>query len=143
MKITWGSGIAIFYISFMVIILAIVIYSAQFNLNLETEDYYAEELKYQEIIDKKLNANGLELKPKIYKRNGKLTVEFPDNAEIEGTLVMFRASDNRLDRSFAIQLNDSGYQFIEIDDMRQGRWKAKLDWNDGEKEYYLEESVEL
>lgn len=143
MKISWGRGIAIFYMSFMAIILAIVIYAAGFELNLETEDYYAEELKYQEVIDKKMNANELEIKPKVYKKDGKLTIEFPGNSDIEGTLVMFRSSDNRLDQSFALKLNDSGYQFIDIAGMRRGKWKAKLDWNDGQKEYYLEEIIEL
>jgi hypothetical protein len=143
MKLSWGGGIAIFYLAFMAIILAIVIYVAGFELNLETKDYYAEELKYQEVIDKKMNTNELEVKPKVYKKDGKLTIEFPDDIEIEGTLVMFRSSDNRLDKSFALELNDSGYQFIDIAKMRRGKWKAKLDWNDGEKEYYLEESVEL
>lgn len=141
MKISWGSAIAIFYVAFMVIILAIVIYAAGFELNLETEDYYADEQVYQEVIDKKINVNDLETKPVIIKDGLKITIQFPEMREVKGTLVLFRASDNRLDKSFDIVLDESNQQIIDITGLRKGKWKAKLDWEADGKNYYMEREL--
>jgi hypothetical protein len=48
----WGYKIAITFILFGALIIFMVVKSFQQNIDLVTDDYYQEELKYQQQIDK-------------------------------------------------------------------------------------------
>ncbi len=64
MKLNWGTAVVIAMISFMVFILTFVYRSAvmdEYQHELVSEDYYGDELHYQEEIDKLNNASALEV----------------------------------------------------------------------------------
>ena len=56
MKFNWGVGIFTFYGLFVVFILALVFRSSQENYDLVTEDYYQQEIRFEEVINKRNNA---------------------------------------------------------------------------------------
>jgi len=56
MKFNWGMGIAIFMTCFIIFIVSFVVKSSFLNTDLYAEDYYQQELDYQDIIDAKVNA---------------------------------------------------------------------------------------
>ena len=55
MKLNWGHYIVIGFIGFVILILFMVFRSYQHNNDLVSEDYYAEEIAFQDVIDKKSN----------------------------------------------------------------------------------------
>ena len=72
MKLNWGTGIVIAMISFMIFILTFVYRSVvmdEYQHELVSEDYYGDELHYQEEIDKLKNASNLETDVALMRSN--------------------------------------------------------------------------
>ena len=59
MKFNWGTGIALVYGAFALIMVGVVIRSRQYDPGLVSKDYYNLDLNYQEHFDKKQNAANL------------------------------------------------------------------------------------
>jgi len=81
MKINWGTGIVLAFIGFIGFILFFVVkmsvdHSA--NHDLVTEEYYKEELDYQNEIDAETNANNLTSKLEVRKTPEGLLLQFPE-----------------------------------------------------------------
>ena len=51
MRINWDVRIAVLYISFVIMIIAMVIFSLTRDIPLVNDNYYEEEIKYQQQID--------------------------------------------------------------------------------------------
>jgi hypothetical protein len=61
---------------------------------------------------------------------------------IEGTVVLYRPSDERMDKVFAINLETLEY-LIPDEELRSGKWEVKLDWTVEGKAYYFKEQIIL
>lgn len=59
MKLSWGTGIAIFYSVFVIVLVFVVVKSTSIDNALVTDDYYKKDLEYQTQIDKQVNSQGL------------------------------------------------------------------------------------
>ncbi|MBC8401319.1 MAG: FixH family protein [Candidatus Marinimicrobia bacterium] len=133
---------------FMVLNVAFVIYTHTLSFGLVSENYYADELAYQDQIDRIERTNALPqpVKVKFSPASG-VMVSFPvlfEPATVEGTIKLFRPSDKRLDRRFPISLNREGVQYIPAANLPvPGLWKVKIFWQSEGIEYYLEEELIL
>jgi len=140
---SWPVGIAVIYISFVLLLVAFVIFSTFQQVDLVTEDYYDEELKYQQQINRMTRAQSLS-KPVewIYNKNKKsLTLKFPSEIsprEVKGTVLFFRPSDAKQDKLVAINLNTENIQLINTENLTPGLWKLKIFWQTGNIDYYKE-----
>ena len=67
MKFNWGHGILVALVSFIIFIVGLVVYFTQTMQNSEliTDNYYQEELMYQQVIDAKNRAAALEEFPSV------------------------------------------------------------------------------
>ena len=139
----WGHGLMLFFVGFVLFMSTlVVICMRQDNIHLVTQNYYEEEIKYQEKIDKIANATGLNYKVFDYRAQER-TVDLNLPADAIGTLHLFRPSDARLDRKYDVNL-ESGKPFtISLSDLLPGYWRMKLTWEEGGKEYYLEERITI
>ena len=134
MKINWGTGIVIAFIVFIGFIMFLVISMMTddaFNYDLVTEEYYKEELAFQEEIDAETNASLLAENIVINRVDEGLLVIFPKNFEfdkIEGTIFVYRPSNKSLD--FNISLNKLSSNKILIPENRliEGRWNISVSW---------------
>ena len=98
MKLNWGHYIVIGFIGFVILILFMVFRSYQHNNDLVSEDYYAEEIAFQDVIDKKTNAAKLITNIFWEKTEIGLLFHYPDMGEqISGEIYIFRPSDKSLD----------------------------------------------
>ena len=59
MKFNWGYKIVLVYCVFVAGILYLVVQSSRQQMDLVTDDYYAQEIKYQEKIDQSKRASAL------------------------------------------------------------------------------------
>jgi len=143
MKLNWGSGIAIFYIAFVVAILTFVVWVSQFKPDMVTDDYYAEEQVYQQVIDKKNNTNQLEgnvvVDANVSSINVSLPVGLAEHA-VEGVLFLYRQSDKDLDMKFNFAGDELMYTF-NSDKIIAGNWTVKLSWNSEGKDYFYEKKI--
>jgi hypothetical protein len=134
MKINWGTGIVIAFIVFIGFIMFLVISMMTddaFDYDLVTEEYYKEELAFQEEIDAETNASLLSENIVINRVDEGLLVIFPKNFEfdkIEGTIFVYRPSNKSLD--FNISLNKLSSNKILIPENRliEGRWNISVSW---------------
>ncbi|WPP52090.1 FixH family protein [Catalinimonas niigatensis] len=138
----WGYKITFAFTAFVVFILFMVFKSFQQNVDLVADDYYKQEIEYQQRIDKINNTNTLSQAVSFVQENQQLIVQFPEESKkLEGEINLFRPSDARFDVSTQITLDEHQRQSIPTADIAKGYYKLKVDWKDGDKAYYHETSV--
>jgi hypothetical protein len=143
-KFNWGHGIAIFFSAFVVFILTAVFTSTHENIHLVTENYYAEELAYQQRIDEIENTNQLKGEVSLRMNEGKFELTFPETKELlSGKIQFFRPSDSALDKVFAVNTDTNGKQLIATKGMVNGYYRVKITWQMAGKSYYKEEPFYL
>lgn len=146
MKINWGTGIVIgfiVFISFILIMVFMMSTDKKYNYDLVTEDYYKEELLYQEEIDAEVNANLLSEEIKIQRDNEGLLVLFPKElrqSDIKGTVYLYRPSNKRLDFVIPLELTESNL-LIPKDRLLDGRWNIIIRWKSDDKEYMFKDKL--
>jgi len=140
----WGKGIAIAFISFALFIGVLVTVCVRQDISLVSENYYAEELKYQEQIDRLNNTAALSERPLILVRGGLLEVRFNAFAEFEdGELVVTRPSDARYDATFEVRTGKDSVRVFDLSSYPLGRYNTALRWKMNGKEFLLQESITL
>ena len=146
MKFTWGHGITIGFTLFVVYILSFVYRSFNENIDLVAEDYYAQEVVFQDRIDETQNA-------KIYadlisatKLETEVVLEFPkefQENDFEGEVHFFRPSDKSLDLKFPLRLDDSAQVTFPSQLFKEGRYGVKIHWSMEGRNFYLAKQVYL
>ena len=145
LKLNWPTGIVIAIISFMIFILSFVYKSIaidKYQHELISEDYYGDELHYQEEINKLNNAKTLETDIELTNSKEGITIEFPQNIdqnEIKGTITFLRLSNKKLDFSEEIELT-ANEQLIPSNKLVPGKWIVRIEWQNGDMEYLYKES---
>ncbi|WP_209331593.1 FixH family protein [Lunatimonas salinarum] len=139
----WGKGIVLTFVAFAAIIISMVtICMKQDDLHLVTQNYYEEEIRYQEHIDKVDNAKSLGLAAFTFDGQAKgVDLHLPVGAK--GELHLFRPSDARLDQRLELEIGDEHSQFVDLKDLKPGYWLIKLTWSADGKSYFQEEKVTL
>lgn len=141
---SWGTKIAILYISFAVLIIAMVILSVNQKVDLVSADYYERELKYQDKIDGINNFSELGDKIVTEAKNQQVKIMFPKSMKdslISGKINFYRPSDASLDMSFNLNYNTEREQLITSPKFKKGLYKMEIDLVVEGKKYYNEQNV--
>ena len=133
-------------IVFMVLNVAFVIFTGTLSFGLVSENYYADELAYQDQIDRMARTNALAQSVTVkFDLASGVKISFPalfEPAAVEGSIKLFRPSDKRLDRRFPINLSREGVQYISAASLPvPGLWKVKIFWQAEGIEYYFEKEL--
>ncbi|MBK9737262.1 MAG: FixH family protein [Saprospiraceae bacterium] len=147
MQFNWGTGLTIFFIIF-VAALGFVLYQAkQQDNSLVMDNYYEEDLKYQQQFDKIKNTSELPEKVIIeYNKAGKMLVlSFPGDstASISGSVILYNPAYQKSDVKYDFNIGKRSKYNISLDKISLGRWKIKIDWQQSDKKYYQEEEIIL
>lgn len=138
----WGHSIIVAFTLFAGFIGYLAYQSFQQNVDLVAEDYYLQEIQYQDQINKIRNTKAARQVVTFSQENNRLIVQFPNGTSaVNGTISLFRPSDARFDQNVTIALNDQMQQVIPTDQVTKGYYKVKVDWKAGEQAYFTEESV--
>ena len=146
MKFNWGTGIAIFYSVFVLVLVFAVFKSRNYDHSLVSNQYYADDLNYQEHYDKLVNANMLEEDLKIWnkKQKGVVELQFPKELKkVGGEIHFFCPSHSASDFRMTIQPDSENVQLVPTEGLRKGLWKVKVDWNAENKAFYKEEVISI
>ena len=144
MKNRWGIGIAIFYISFVAVMVGFVMFSRGVNRDLVRDDYYQGDIEFQEKYDKLDNAGKLahNLRVSFDKETANLILEFPKNMEkISGNILLYRPDDKTLDFKRPVMVGSDGTQIISLKGKKQGVWKVNIDWKGNGIKYFKEDEI--
>ncbi len=144
MKFHWGHGITLGIIGFVSFILMMVYLCVQQEFDLVTEDYYQQELQYQQRIDNTENASAFQKEVEWSKDEKALVLNFPEammSTLEEGTIQVFRPSDADHDLSIPLSPGEDGIQEIPLSRLIPGLYRLKIEWEKDGKGYYLEKEV--
>ena len=146
MKINWGTAIVLAFIGFISFIMYFVIsmnFNDKYNHDLVTEDYYKEELGYQDDINKQNNAQALDQDITYEKTSEGLVFKFPENFDpkkITGKVFLYRPSNKQLDFETPISISES-YLLVPDKRLLDGRWNITIDWQYNETSYLFKKSI--
>lgn len=146
MKLNWGTGIVLGFLSFMSFILFFVLKlqtNSAYDNELVAKDYYKQEKNVQDNIDKQNNANHLPEKLSIQKTGEGIEIVFPkhfDATMINGTISLYRPSNQKLDFETKISLSGP-IMLIPKNKLVGGLWEIAVDWKYENKEYLNKESI--
>ena len=146
MKFNWGHGIALFYIVFASVLIYFVVQSTQHDHSLVVENYYEEDLKYQQHYEKLENSKGLKIDVTIsHEPNSEnIKIQFPkEKGTVSGTILFYRPSDKSKDVKIKIEPDQNFEQSLPVSALSPGLWKLKVDWQAGGIPFYKEETVIL
>ena len=121
----------------VMMMLFMVYKSFQAEFHLVTENYYEEELKYQDRIDEATNASNLEIKPSVKITDTAVEVSFV-NPITKGTLHFYRPDNANFDK--IIETTEQNNEILKSE-LVAGRYVLKMNWDEASKRYYLEEEV--
>ncbi|WP_223548148.1 MULTISPECIES: FixH family protein [Aestuariivivens] len=146
MKLNWGTGIVLAFIGFISFIMYFIItmnVNDKYDHDLVTEDYYGEELVYQNDIEKLKNSKKLTENIGYEKTAEGLKIVFPKNLEykkITGKVFLYRPSNKQLDFESIISLSNP-YLLIPNNRLVDGRWNIKIDWQYNGISYLYKKSI--
>jgi hypothetical protein len=146
MKINWGTSIVLVFIGFISFILYFVVKmntNTNYEHDLVTEDYYKQELAFQNEIDAEKNSKNLQKNITIKKTTKGLVISFPKDknySDISGTISLYRPSNKKLDFEIPISLSTSEV-LIEDKNLLEGRWNVTIDWKYDNISYLFKKSL--
>jgi hypothetical protein len=145
MKFNWGYKIVFIYVVFVTGILYLVVQSSRQQMDLVTDDYYAQEIRYQEKIDQSKRAAALS-EPIHYQLTDQgIEISFPKEflgKTITGNALLYYPANEKKDVAAVVNTNQ-GKMLITIPDKRSGMHILKINWQVDGVSYYFEESVFL
>ncbi len=143
MKFTWGTGIAVFYGIFMIVLITAVIKSTTYDNSLVSDQYYADDLKYQQHYEKLANSQTLKQDLKILQDANFVALQFPaEVGAVSGKVTFLCPSASDEDFTLKILTDAEKIQVIELeDDLKTGLWHVRVDWQSDGKSYYKEETI--
>lgn len=145
MKLNWGLLIVIVIACFVTMISILVISSVRQDFDLVTKDYYAEELKYQKVLDAGKNQAALSAPVQLVKEGNDVNLIFPSEfigKQLSGTLQFFSMEHESWDKTYTIDIQDAKAT-ISIADVHPANYTIKLNWTDDGKPYYQETELNI
>jgi hypothetical protein len=145
-KISWPTGIVLALSAFIIFILSFVFkatFLPEYDHHLVSDDYYKDEMNYQQEIDKLNKAAALEKDVTLTKVAHGLLINFPaefDPEKITGTIKFQRPSNNKIDFQLPIKLTTADYLILD-DNLVQGIWNVKIEWTVNGNTYLLKEKL--
>jgi len=144
LKISWGTGIVIGIIIFVVISVSMTVFFMTQDVNLVTDKYYENSLEYQEEIDKQSRTKSLDEQVKINFDGTVITILFPSDyikKNISGEIYFYRPSNPSLDIRLPLLVSKEGSQRIPVERLEKGYWRLKLNWLMDGNGYYSESAI--
>lgn len=137
---SWGIRITLLYLGFVAIILTLVITCFGHKSELESKDYYAKELKFQERINATDNCNRL-AQPITYRiMDRSVQISLPREIVSEhpgGTVFFMRPSDSSKDKTIPLAPDEDGLQMIDPGFVK-GVYKMQISVRCGNTNYFKE-----
>lgn len=144
MKLSWGVGITLSIIGFLVVSVGTIIFSFSEDVNLVRDDYYEQEIVYQQQINKIKRTEALSEQLEIKVINSTISLNFPSmfNSEsISGIITLYRPSDRKDDLMIPISVDTTNTLLLTTKTMSKGLWRVKVDWIADNNTYYNEKII--
>ena len=140
----WGNKLIVVFIIFGGMISYMVYRCMQTPVNLVSEQYYKDELAYQQVIDGTRQANALSGKVQLAMVDGAIRIDMPSEMRgraVRGTIFFYCPSDISRDRRFPLQTDIAGGQALGKGWVPGGHYTVKISWQTGGVNYFMEQPL--
>jgi hypothetical protein len=142
----WGHSIIIVFSLFAVGIITMVTKSMRAHVEMVSNDYYGDELKYQEVIDGRKQAQLLSAPVQIAQSDDQIQVTFPPEMQhtpLSGKIYFYKAADSRQDVTVPLRAGVEGTVAISKQKLSKGDYQVQLEWDANGKHYFQEEKISV
>jgi hypothetical protein len=143
----WGYKIALAYTGFVAFMVTLVVLCIQQkDVFLVSENYYAEELKYEDKLVQMRNTSSLDepVNIALNANADSLNIDLTkSSSNATGKLTFYRPSNPTLDFTLPLDLDNQGTQKIYTKNQVRGLWVIKVQWEKQGKEYYTEQKIQI
>ena len=135
----WGKGITIALALFMSFIIVLVVSLMSNKIDLESEDYYAREVAYEEEIQAIKNAQS-SLPILLKQEEGKIVVQIPEGMKYTDVEILFkRPDDEKKDQLF--KMDNSRMLVLENDLFSKGVYAIEISYLKDKEPCLIKESI--
>ena len=145
MKNSWPIGLVVFFVLFIGSLVFILLKSREYDNSLVVDDYYNQDIKYQQHYDKLKNSESMKDKVNysIDSQKQTLNIHFPEGENKHGTIQMYNPLSKTLDKSFEFNIQTDTIFEIPLVGLKMGKWKLKMDWEQDNIPYFIERDLVL
>jgi hypothetical protein len=141
----WGWAIAVFYTSFVAVMVYFVIYSRGVDHSLVRDNYYDYDVGYEKLIgEKKRNSHSLSVPLKIEydTKSNIVIIKFPESLKnISGEVWFYRVNNEKFDKKIPVKVDSLNMQIFNVKDFVKGKWKVNVDWQSNSINYLDEKEL--
>jgi hypothetical protein len=141
----WGYKILFVYLAFVAGILFLVYKASNVSFDLVEENYYEQELKFQNRIDDQQRVYQLSDTIAVSKREDALQIHFPKdflNQEKTGEAYLYFPADAAKD--YRYKFSQTGEMVsVPVTAVQKGQYYLKLSWKVSNQSYYYEQKLKL
>src|SRR5262245_14802624 len=142
----WPVAIIAWFAVFISFIGGFIVFASRQNMDLVRPDYYEDEMRFQQQLDRLNRTHSLAAKVAIaYERSKQAIIITLPAAQARrftsGRIHFYRPSDARLDRELPLVVNADGVQRVETKQLRAGLWKVRLQWAASGEEFFFDQSI--
>lgn len=142
----WPASIIVFFALAITGVVSFVAYCSRHHVDLVAADYYEQEVRYQDQLDRANRATSLQAPAKIdYNDLTRLiTVSLPADhfqQSPRGWIQLYRPSSASLDQKLPLTMDTNGKQVIDGKILSDGLWHVRVSWNLNGADYYFDQKL--
>ncbi|WP_306643665.1 FixH family protein [Sanyastnella coralliicola] len=144
MKFTWGHGITLFIIGFIIFMSYLTIQAFSVDFDLVAENYYEQELAYQEQLDRMQNLANAGIEPEVIIDHQQVAVVLnDDNTLTSGKIKLYSPASKLGDREAEWTNEVAGTFGLPTTGLNPGWYEVQVHWEMNGTNYYFEQEIEL
>jgi len=141
----WPIAIIAFFIVFASFLATFVVWALGQKQDLVTENYYEQEIRYQEQLDRlnRTQAQAGQTTVTFDALRNSIVISLPaaQAQGASGRIHLYRPSNAKLDHEVPLAINAGGVQTLDARAMAAGLWKVRIEWIVNGQEYYFDQAV--
>ena len=141
----WPTAIIAFFIVFVLFIASFIVWAVRQNQDLVSENYYENEVRYQQQLDRVKRTQSLATQTAITfdaaRRLILIALPAGQAQTATGRIRFYRPSNARLDHDVPMTLNAEGVQSVDATLLAAGLWKIRVEWSANGQDYFFDQPV--
>ncbi len=142
----WPVTIIVFFSVAICAAVSVVIFCMRQKVDLVAADYYDQEVRYQDQLDRINHASSLQAPAKVEYNTAtrRITVSLPAehlNQSLKGWIQLYRPAASGLDQKLALDVDATGAQIIDAKSLNDGLWHVRVSWKQNGTDYYFDQKL--
>jgi hypothetical protein len=140
----WPYALIGTFIIFITGTVGLVVMACSQKVDLVSENYYDQEIKYQSRIDSSVRAKNLGATITYDSSTRHVIISLPARQvgkKLSGQIQFYRPAAAGLDLEFKLQPDANGIQSLDAAKLQNGLWKIRVAWNAGGQDFFLEQEI--